>query len=445
LKAILAHSDMPPCVVVDDSANIVYVHGRTGRFLEPAEGEVSTNILEMARPGLRTGLISAFRRIAAERREITMKKLRIGDAGNFFEIDLIVRPLPELQTGHRGLMMVIFEEIARPLRDDSDQSLQSQPAKSDELQRLEDDLQYTRESLQTTIEELETSNEELKSANEELQSTNEELQSTNEELETSKEELQSLNEESITVNSELQSRIDELVAANDDIKNLLDATDIATIFLDIDLNVRRFTPKAIELFHLTSGDVGRPVEHFATTLQNVKLVDFAAKVLKELVHHESEVADEKGRRYRMRIRPYRTLNNVIAGVVVTFEDISQYKELVEALTESETRWRGLVETAPMGIFIITAGRFAYLNPNARQIFAAGTADDMLETPVLDRIHRDYSAMVKDQLEVLMKKPVAAVEQKWLRMDGSFVDLVVSATPISFKKQDGALIFVREKL
>ena len=161
------------------------------------------------------------------------------------------------------------------------------------------------------------------------------------------------------------------MAANDDIRNLLDATDIATIFLDINLNIRRFTPKSTELFHLTAADIGRPIEHFATTLKDARLVEKARTVLNDLGQHESEAEDDKGRRYRMRVRPYRTSNNVIAGLVITFENISKYRELVDALTESETLWRGFVENAPMGIFIMTDGRFAYLNSGARQLFGAG--------------------------------------------------------------------------
>ena len=447
LKTVLAHSDMPPCVIVDGAANIVYVHGRTGRYLEPAEGEVSTNLLEMARPGLRPGLISAFRRMASERREITLKKLRIEEKGAYCELNLVVRPLPDIQTDRRGLMMVIFDEVAGGGERVGKPSPADQLEKNEEVKRLEDDLQYTRENLQITIEELETSNEELKSANEELQSTNEELQSTNEELETSKEELQSLNEESVTVNAELQSRIEELVAANDDIKNLLDATDIATIFLDINLNIRRFTPRSTELFHLTAADIGRPIEHFATTLKEARLVEKARTVLKDLGQHESEAEDAEGRRYRMRVRPYRTSNNVIAGLVVTFENISTYRQLVDALTESETLWRGLVENAPMGIFIVTDGRFAYLNPGARQLFGVGGQEEMLEMPIFDRVHRDSHTLLSSQLATLAgeKKPLAAIEVKWLRMDGKPVELVISAAPISFRKKDGALFFVREKL
>ncbi len=330
LKTILSQSDMPPAVVIDDRADIIYIHGRTGHFLEPAEGETTSNLLEMARPGLKAGLTNAIRKMATERQNIIQKGLQVKNDDDSLDVDLIIRPLPDMQTGRRGLMLVIFEEVAPPPGKKKARTRKpAQTAKLEDIQRLEDELHYTKENLQTTIEELETSNEELKSTNEELQSTNEELQSTNEELETSKEELQSLNEESATVNSELQSRIDELVAANDDIKNLLDATDIASLFLDIDLNIRRFTSKTTEVFPLTATDLGRPIRHFASSLQGVDLHEHAQKVLQDLEKQELEVPDKSGLIYRIRLRPYRTVNNVIDGVVITFEDITRLRQLLE--------------------------------------------------------------------------------------------------------------------
>lgn len=441
LKAILAESNMPPCVVIDDSANIIYVHGRTGRFLEPAEGETSANILKMARPGLKEELTRVIPKILTERREIKIHNLQINDNSNSVNINLSLRPLADFHTSQCRMTMVIFDEAVA----ENDKLLNLSPdfaqaKKSAEVKRLED-------ILQSTIEEMETANEELKSTNEELQSTNEELQSTNEELETSKKEMQSLNEESNTVNSELQSRIEELMATNDDIKNLLDATEIATIFLDIDLQIRRFTPKVTDLFHLTSADIGRPIEHFATSLKNVLLVEYAEKTLTDLSQSESEVEDKQGHKYRMRVRPYRTVNNVIDGAVITFEDISEYKRLLDALTESESLWRGLIENAPMGIFIITNKQFSYLNPEALEIFGATSPQEMLGKPVLQWVHQDFHKIFTQQTDMRLKrpKPMSATEEKWLRLDGTLIELVISSTPIIFKKQQSALIFVRKKL
>ncbi|MBU4261692.1 MAG: PAS domain-containing protein [Proteobacteria bacterium] len=308
VETILKQVNAPPCVIIDEASNIIYVHGRTGRYLEPAMGKASVNILEMARPGLKMDLEAAIRTVAASQQECVRQGVAIEHNGGHLAIDLTVKPV----RGHRalrGLMMVIFKETDSPLEKKSALKQSRAGTKNATVETLEQELRYTKENLQTTIEE-------LKSTNEELQSTNEELQSTNEELETSKEELQSLNEEAATVNAELQSRIDELSKINDDMKNLLDSTEIATIFLDIDLCVRRFTPKALGIIPLTSGDFGRPINHFATSLIDMDLAEDAHEILQNLGMKEKEVRSKNGAFYRIRTRPYRTINNVIDGVVI---------------------------------------------------------------------------------------------------------------------------------
>jgi len=330
VETILRESDMPPCAIINDDCNIVYIHGRTGKFLEPAEGKVSVNLIEMARPGLRSELAAAIRQVATHKQEVVHRGLIVQYNGDQVCMDLIVKPIFERST-LRGLMMVVFEEAAAPSRVGPGKPKRAATGrKGKSVAQLEQELQYTRENLQTTIEELETSNEELKSTNEELQSTNEELQSTNEELETSKEELQSLNEESATVNAELQSRIDELSKANDDIKNLLDSTERATIFLDTKLRIRRFTPKAVDLLPVTAADYGRPIEHLTSNLIDVDLSASAALVLRDLSTWDAEVAGKDGKTYRMCIRPYRTVNNVIEGVVITFDNVTDLMERLDA-------------------------------------------------------------------------------------------------------------------
>ncbi|MCL7487697.1 MAG: PAS domain-containing protein [Desulfobulbaceae bacterium] len=330
VETILRQIDAPPCVIIDEANNIVYLHGRTGRYLEPAIGKVSVNILEMARPGLKMDLAAAIRSAATNKQECVRKGVAIEQNGGHLTIDLTVKPVRE-HSALRGLMMVIFKEKTPPAKKESSSTQARGRKKNSVVETLEQELRHTRENLQTTIEELETSNEELKSANEELQSTNEELQSTNEELETSKEELQSLNEEAATVNAELQSRLDELSTTNDDMKNLLDNTHIATIFLDLDLGVRRFTPKAVDIIPLAAIDSGRPISHFATALIDTDLAEDAHDVLQDLGMKEKEVRSKDGAVYRMRVRPYRTVNNVIDGVVITFEDITALKETEAAL------------------------------------------------------------------------------------------------------------------
>jgi two-component system, chemotaxis family, CheB/CheR fusion protein len=320
VETILQESDTPPCVIIDEKLNIVYIHGRTGKYLEPASGRACFNILDMARPKLKNVLGSAIRKAAGMKQEVVRKGVDIEDNDGSITIDLTVKPV--LAYGAlRGMLMVVFNDLKKTKPRPKPRA----PQKNDTISRLEQELQYTRENLQTTIEELETANEELQSTNEELQSTNEELQSTNEEMETSKEELQSLNEESATVNAELQSRLDELSDANDDMKNLLNSTQIGTIFLDMDMNIRRFTDRVIGLIPLNMSDIGRPVSHFATQLKEFQIVDHALQVLKDLITQEFEVESLDNKFFRTRIMPYRTMQNVIDGVVVTFEDITEFK------------------------------------------------------------------------------------------------------------------------
>jgi two-component system CheB/CheR fusion protein len=243
VETILKQSNASPCAIIDGASNVIYIHGRTGQFLEPAPGKISVNILDMARDGLKSALSSAIRKVAIHKQEVIIRDLQIESNEGQLLLDLSLKPVP-MDSYMHGLIMVVFDEKKESTNTDKKSPTKKTLAGSgkpyDELER---ELHYTKENLQITIEELETSNEELKS-------TNEELQSTNEEMETSKEELQSLNEESVTVNSELQCRIDELSTINDDMKNLLDSTNIATLFLDIDLGVRRFTPKLSDIIPL---------------------------------------------------------------------------------------------------------------------------------------------------------------------------------------------------
>lgn len=365
IEAILSESKVPPSVIIDEDNNIVFINGRTGRYLEPAEGKASANIFDMARAGLKSELTMAIRRVRNNKQAHTFKGLQVQTDDDAIQLDISVKPILNDHTV-RGLLLIAFNEQADITIIDTPEEQQTESGielqSSSRENELRQELLYIKESLQTTIEELETSNEELKSTNEELQSTNEELQSTNEEMETSKEELQSLNEESSTVNGELQSRIDELSAANDDMKNLLDSTDIATIFLDADLCVRRFTPRANSIIPLVAIDTGRPIKHFSSNLVELDINDCAQRVLDDLVIREQEVSSVNGTAYQMRVRPYRTVANVIDGVVITFEDITQLKKAQHALSESNGIFQTLAKIAPVGIFQTdTNGNYVFVN------------------------------------------------------------------------------------
>jgi two-component system CheB/CheR fusion protein len=351
VEIILKKHNVPPCVIIDSQMNIIYVHGRLGHYLEPAEGRLSSNILEMTRtPALKQELSKAIRKAILHKKDVHKKSIPVGIDDDKLFLDLTVKLLKEIGN-LKDLLMIDFSERT-PTPQAAVLNTQSQP--SSDASILHKELENIRDDLQTTIEELETSNEELKSANEELQSTNEELQSTNEELETSKEELQSLNEESVTVNAELQSHIDELSMANDDIKNLLDSTQVATLFLDTQLKIRRFTPKMKEIIHLMPSDIHRPISHLSSSLQNIKLTDVAGDVLQTLEKTELEVSDDKNKIYRMRTLPYRTANNVIAGVVISFEDITTIKQTENALRDSEYRYKSLFDNSPFTVLEVDA-------------------------------------------------------------------------------------------
>jgi two-component system CheB/CheR fusion protein len=349
-------------VIINKKADIIYIHGRTGKYLEPAPGEASLNILEMAREGFRRQLASAIDKATSQDKDVTHEGLPIKDNGGFQIINVTVKPVhgPEAM---RGLMMVVFEDVASPKQAESGRKSRASKKKVDKgVEELERQLQYTNESLQTTIEELETSNEEIKSTNEELQSTNEELQSANEELSTSKEELQSLNEELVTVNTELQEKIDEVTKANNDMHNLIESTGIATIFLDKDLCIRGFTSHADKVINLIQADVGRPIHHIASNLKYEKLGEDAKEVFKTIMPRETEVQTKDGHWRLMRIMPYRTIDNVIDGVAITFVDIHEQKmaaerlqKLNQAIQEAREYAESIVETVREPLLVLDGG------------------------------------------------------------------------------------------
>jgi PAS domain S-box-containing protein len=319
----------PAAVLVNGDGDILYISGRTGKYLEPAAGKTNMNLHAMAREGLREALIGVIRKALKEPQPIHLNGLRVGINGGTQIVDVIVQGI-ERPDALRGRVIVVFKDVPTPAK-------RRRPAKgiANETQRaLEHELEQTREALQVTREEMQTTVEEFKSSNEELQSTNEELQSTNEEVTTSKEELQSLNEELQTVNAELQSKVDDLTWVRNDMTNLLNSTEIATVFLDNEMKLRRFTTDATKLFKLIPGDVGRPLSHVVTDLDYSQLRDDAHEVLRTLVFQEKVVSTHDGRWYRVRIMPYRTQDNVIDGVVITFIDITEIKKL-----EAELRKR----------------------------------------------------------------------------------------------------------
>jgi two-component system CheB/CheR fusion protein len=323
---LLLQQFAPAAVLVNASGDLVYISGRTGKYLEPAAGKVNWNIHAMARQGLREEILLSLPKALRSGEPVFCPHLSVGNNNDKQMVDLTVQPIVEAGALY-GMAMLVFRDIATPPAMVEPGSGKRSARSISRVQELELALDQVQKQVQALREEMQSSQEELKSTNEELQSTNEELQSTNEELTTSKEEMQSLNEELQTVNVELQSKVDELSSANNDMKNLLNSTDMATVFLNNSLNIRRFTTQATRLFKLIPGDVGRPLSDIVTDLTYPGLLHDAEEVLRTLAFSDREVSTADERWFQVKIMPYRTLENVIDGVVITFNDISRAKRL----------------------------------------------------------------------------------------------------------------------
>lgn len=334
---LLLQKFSPAAVLTNADGDVLFINGRTGKYLEPAAGKANWNIHAMARRGLRQELILALPKALRSAEPVVVKNLLIEDSGEQQYLDLTVYPINE-PAALRGMVMIVFSDVV-PAKPEPKRRSRKQLADV-RVAELEQALLKAREELQSMREEMQTSHEELKSANEELQSTNEELQSTNEELTTSKEEMQSLNEELQTVNAELQSKVDEWSATSSDMKNLLNSTDIATIFLDNSLHVRRFTNQATQIFKFIPSDIGRPLADIVHKLEYLDLQKDTQTVLRTLAFSEKQITSNDGSWYIVRIMPYRTLENVIDGVVITFIDISEAKRLEAELRAAQTALPG---------------------------------------------------------------------------------------------------------
>ncbi|WP_421621442.1 chemotaxis protein CheB [Alkalilimnicola ehrlichii] len=315
----------PAAVLLNPEGDIVYISGRTGRYLEPAAGKANWNIHAMARPGLRAPLARALKQANEQLEPVHLHGLALTETEKGLTLDITVQSFRE-PTALQGMTMVVFREVT-PQR--TAQGQEGSQSAADAAHEAE--LQQYRDEIIALREEARVSRDALQSSNEELQSTNEELQSTNEELTTSKEEMQSMNEELQTINSELQAKLDDLALAQSDMQNVLNSIEIAILFLDQDLNVRRYTERASTIFSLRESDIGRPLSDLTTTLDYPTLHEDAAETLRTLEASEKQILASDGRWFSVRVIPYRRLDNVIDGVVITLFDITETKTLEKAL------------------------------------------------------------------------------------------------------------------
>ena len=411
----------PTTVLVNSHGDILYQHGRTGMYLEPAPGEPGiSNILKMAREGLRRDLTMALHKVAATRELIRCPGLRVKTNGHFTFVNLTVCPVaagasatpasPGSETTH--LYLVILEDAPAAAAEAEHPAAEAASAGNTDAEAriaaLKEELRAKDEYLQSAHEELESSNEELKSSNEEMQSVNEELQSANEELETSKEELQSVNEELGTVNNELQTKVAHLSRANNDMNNLLAGTGIGTVFVDFQLRILRFTPAASAIINLIPSDVGRPVAHIVSNLVGYdRLVADVLAVLNTLIPKEVNVQTTEGRWHTMRILPYRTLDNVIEGAVITFVDITEAVQTREALHKANEllRLAVVVRDAHDAITMQDLdGRILAWNPGAMRMYGWSEAEALMMN-VRDRIPPDLRVKALATLRQLSEAEV----------------------------------------
>ncbi len=351
-RRALVQSFAPVSVMTDCKGDILYVHGDTSRYLRPPPGQATLNAVEMAHEGLQLELRSALGQAVCHGAPTLDREVSFMVGAEVRRVSLGVRPLPDPEPG-LGLVLISFRDLpAAPSGQPVRRRRAAGSAGHQRIEELERDLAYTRENLQATIEEQQSSNEELKSANEELQSTNEELQSTNEELETSKEELQSVNEELITVNAELQAKIEQLAGMQNDMKNLLDNINVGTIFLDDRLAIRRFTREAAKVYRLVNTDVGRPLGDIKSDLDGEDLLAKAQNVIETLIPYEREVRTTGGDWYLTRIQPYRTLDNVIDGVVITFANVSARVAAEQAEQEGHDIAESIVDAVDKPMLVL---------------------------------------------------------------------------------------------
>jgi two-component system CheB/CheR fusion protein len=453
-RSLLRHKSVAGALI-NEQGEILYLHGRTGLYLELAPGEIETNILKMAREGLRRPLTAALLQAAAWKERIDRPGLSVKTNGDFTNVDLSVEPVAPgaIEGVTSDLFLVILEEAAKPKSGAADPAANAHDETPDgaldlRIAALQRELKAKDQSLQLSNDELESSVQELKSSNEEMQSVNEELQSTNEEMETSKEELQSVNEELSTINVELQSKVADLSQANNDMNNLLAGTGVGTIFVGHRLQIKRFTPAVTQLINLIPTDIGRPVSHIVANFRSYTgLVDDVQKVLDTLAPIEREVQSKAGAWFLLRIGPYRTLENVIEGAVITFTDVSEMKQARAALDESRALERLAVVVRDANDAITVQdfdGRILAWNPGATRMYG-WSESEALAMNIRDLMPEDQRDTALETVRLLSRTAAQApYRTQRVTKDGRTVDVSLTATNLANEAGDAYAIATTER-
>jgi two-component system CheB/CheR fusion protein len=444
---LLLQNFSPAGVLVNENGDIIYISGRTGKYLEPAVGKANMNIFAMLRDGLRNEFPIAFRKAIVKKEPVILNNVRVGTNGNTQKLKVHIQWIDKPEPLH-GTVMVIFTDVTEMPAADLHSKSGKKALDSVRQIELENELQHTREEMQSTLEEMQTSQEELKSTNEELQSTNEEFQSANEELTTSKEEMQSLNEELQTVNAELQSKVEEFSRVDNDMKNLLNSTDIATLFLDKDLKIRRYTNQTTKIFKLIKGDIGRPFTDLVSELAYPELAADAEEVLSTLVFIQKQIPTRDNRWFSIRIMPYRTFDDRIDGLVITFINLSDLKQVEVKLHETEQMSRSLLNlSSDVIIKISNKGEIEEFNSEAEKFFGKKYEAALKQNFVQIFIHeksrkkaeKDISNLLKNMADSKIKMQVIATGGKM-----PVVEWSASVLLNNQKKPAGVLLLLKKQ-
>ena len=420
----------PASALVNERFEILYLHGKTSQFLEPAQGEASMSIIKMAKEGLKRDLLTALNKANSTNETVSVVGVKINTNGFFININLSVRVViqDESTIYNSKLFLVVFEEDKSVELEKSKNTIPSVEnlADKDKIILLEQELSEKDDFLNTTKDELQSSNQEMLS-------NNEELQSTNEELETSKEELQSVNEELATINAELQSKVIDLSHANNDMNNLLAGTGIGTIFVDHNKTIVRFTPTATKLINLIPSDIGRPISHIVSNFKNyINLLSDISSVLNDLVPIETEVQTNLGDWFLMRIRPYRTIENVIEGAVISFFDIEQIKKIQFELEKSNSLSRLAIVVLDANDAILVqdlSGKILAWNPGAERIYGR-TESEALGMNIQEMIIESDRAKEQEIIKRLaLLEKIEPYTAKRIAKDGSIIEISLTATAL----------------
>lgn len=397
VQQTLLQEFVPTAVLINSSGIILYVEGRTGDFLEMVSGSPNNNIIELAREGLKVELGAAFQEAIISKETVTRKRISVRKNGDTQPINFSIKPLQSPKE-LAGYFLVVFERLESQVTNSQSEEEVSQlnfsaDEKDNRIAELEQQLKKIGENHQATIEELQATNEELKSSNEELQATNEELES-------SKEELQSLNEELHTVNEELQRKVDELSAAENDMQNLLNSTEIATIFVNNQMRIKRYTPEVTELVKLIPSDIGRPLPDISTAFNQDIMINNLEQVLTSLTLQVTKLQTKAGEWYQMRILPYRTTNNNIEGAILTFTNIDKLQKTQDRLEAIRLAMQEIIEVSSEPLILLN---------QEQKIIAVSQNCEQLIPNFFNRELSEWEQKISEQLGTLLNTEEALTD------------------------------------